>query len=381
VRIVFLTHNFPRTPDDVSGAFLATLARALIERGHDVRVVAPSDRGKTGAPTLEGIPVRRVRYAAPEREVLAYRGTMAEAIRSLSGVRALAGLWRSLRHAARDEVRAGADLVHAHWWVPGGLAAPPGVPLVLTSHGTDAALLERSALARAVAGPLYRRATVVTAVSTAAAGWIGSAVRRSVDHAHISPMPVDVGRFTGWSEGGGGAVVLGRLAPQKRVHLAIEAIAGMAREGRTTRLTIIGAGPELPRLEGLAQSLGISSQVTFAGAIAPGEVFAALSRADVLLFPAEREGFGLAAAEALMSGVPVVACEDGGGALDVVPRAGAGRIVAPTAPALAEAASAVLDDPSRFTAARAAGEAWRKRLAPSHVAEICERWYLEALDA
>ena len=38
-----------------------------------------------------------------------------------------------------------------------------------------------------------------------------------------------------------------------------------------------------------------------------------------MLFPAQGEGFGLAAAEALMAGVPVVACWDGGGLLDVVP--------------------------------------------------------------
>ena len=45
-----------------------------------------------------------------------------------------------------------------------------------------------------------------------------------------------------------------------------------------------------------------------------------------MLFPARDEGFGLTAAEALMAaGVPVVACTDGGGVLDVVPSSGAGR--------------------------------------------------------
>jgi len=43
VRVVFLTHNYPRWPGDLSGAFLATLAAALVRRGVEVRVVAPSD--------------------------------------------------------------------------------------------------------------------------------------------------------------------------------------------------------------------------------------------------------------------------------------------------------------------------------------------------
>ena len=85
MRVVFLTHNYPRFAGDVAGAFLATLARALVARGTEVRVVAPSDGGDVGAPELDGIPVRRVRYGTPAEETLAYRGTMAEAGRSLAG--------------------------------------------------------------------------------------------------------------------------------------------------------------------------------------------------------------------------------------------------------------------------------------------------------
>ena len=151
MRVVFLTHNFPRWPGDVSGNFLVPLAHGLGRRGVEVVVVAPADAGDVGAEEFEGIRVRRVRYAPPENETLAYRGTMMDAVRLQGGARALFGLWRSLRAAARAEVRAGAQVVHAHWWVPGGLAAPRGVPLVLTMHGTDARLLERSGLARLLA--------------------------------------------------------------------------------------------------------------------------------------------------------------------------------------------------------------------------------------
>jgi hypothetical protein len=92
VRVVFLTHNFPRWPGDLSGSFLGTLATALTARGVEVRVVAPSDEGKGGEDEVGGVPVRRVRYASARLETLAYRGTMTAALRAPGGWRALAGL-------------------------------------------------------------------------------------------------------------------------------------------------------------------------------------------------------------------------------------------------------------------------------------------------
>ena len=100
-----------------------------------------------------------------------------------------------------------------------------------------------------------------------------------------------------------------------------------------------------------------------------------------MLFPAQGEGFGLAAAEALMAGVPVVACWDGGGLLDVVPETGAGRLTLPSAEALSDATLDLLQDPDRMALARLVGESWRARLSPDHVAELCEGWYREALGA
>jgi glycosyltransferase involved in cell wall biosynthesis len=378
VRVVFLTHNYPRWPGDLSGAFLATLAAALVRRGVEVRVVAPSDEGKGGEEERDGIFVRRVRYASPRLESIAYRGTMAAALRAPGGWRALAGLWRALRRAAKEEIAAGADLVHAHWWVPAGLAAPAGAPLVLTVHGTDAALLRDSRLARRLARPVFARARVVTAVSRELAGWVQTATGRHVAPSQVHPMPADSASWP-WTTGGGGTIAVARLTAQKRINLAIETTAFLASCGHDLPLTIVGDGPERERLERQVQRLGIGAFVRFVGAVAPAEVTGYLASADLMLFPAQGEGFGLAAAEALMVGVPVVACWDGGGLLDVVPESGAGRLTLPSAEALSDAALDLLQDPDRLSLARLVGESWRARLSPEHVAEVCEGWYREAL--
>jgi glycosyltransferase involved in cell wall biosynthesis len=378
VRVVFLTHNYPRWAGDVSGAFLATLARALVGRGIEVRVIAPSDEGRGGEEELDGVPVRRVRYASARAETLAYRGTMQAALRGPGGLRALAGLWRALRRAAREEARDGTDLFHAHWWVPGGMAVPNGARSVLTVHGTDAALLRRSRIARTLARPVFQRATVVTAVSRELAGWVQTGAGRFVDPAHVQAMPVDSSSLP-WSVGGDGAIVIARLTAQKRVDLAIETVAFLASCGHELPLTVVGDGPERGSLERLVEKLGVGPFVRFVGAVPSAEVPGYLARADLMIFPAQGEGFGLVAAEALMAGVPVVACWDGGGVLDVVPPNGAGRLTLPSPEAMGDAILGLLLEHDRRDMARLVGESWRARLAPNHVAEICEGWYREAL--
>jgi glycosyltransferase involved in cell wall biosynthesis len=380
VRVVFLTHNFPRWPGDLSGAFLGILAGALVRRGIEVSVLAPSDQGRGGEEAVDGVTVRRVRYASAGAETVAYRGTMQRALRGPGGWRALAGLWRALRKEARRELEAGADLVHAHWWVPAGLAVPRGARTVLTVHGTDAALLRHSRIARVLARPVFERAKVVTAVSRELAGWVQSGVGRFIAPAHIQPMPVDTRAYP-WTRGGAGAVVVARLTAQKRVHLAVETIAFLASCGHDLPLTIVGDGPERGALERQVERLGIAPFVHFVGAVPPTEIAGYLAHADVMIFPAQGEGFGLAAAEALMTGVPVVACWDGGGVLDIVPEAGAGRLTLPSPEAMSDAILDLLHDPDHRAVSRLVGESWRARLAPAHVAEICEGWYHEALGA
>jgi glycosyltransferase involved in cell wall biosynthesis len=251
---------------------------------------------------------------------------------------------------------------------------------VLTVHGTDAALLRRSRIARRLARPVFHGAAVVTTVSRELATWVQNGVGRHVGQAYIQPMPVDSATRP-WTSGGGGAVVVARLTAQKRVSLAIDALAVLISCGHELPLTIIGDGPERPALARQVERLGIGPFVRFVGAVPALEVQQYLSTADVMIFPAQGEGFGLAAAEALMSGVPVVACWDGGGVLDVVPESGAGRLTLPSPDPLADTVLDLLSDPDRLALTRLVGESWRARLAPDHVAEVCEGWYREALGA
>jgi glycosyltransferase involved in cell wall biosynthesis len=360
VRVIFLTPLYPRWPGDFSGAALGSLARALVRRGVSVRVIAPGEESVSQT-ELDGIPVRRVRFAGP-----------------LLGWSAMLRMWRALRAAARHELSAGADLVHAHGCLPAGLASPIQVPLVLTTDGADTALLRRSRIARSLARRVAQRATVVTSVSREVGESIQSFTSRFVGPSQIHPMPMDT-KGRPWTRGGAGAVVLASLVSAARVELAIETAAVLASCGHNLPLTIVGDGPERGALEQRAERLGVSALVRFVGALPPDQARGYLGRADLLLFTAQGDGAGLAALEALITGVPVVACWDSGAAVDIVPESGAGRLTLPSAEGLAESVLELQADGDRLAMGRLVGEAWRARLAPDNVAELCEGWYRDAL--
>ncbi len=377
MRVVFLTHTYPRWPGDLSGAPLGSLARALVRRGISVRVVAPGD-DSTNKSELDGIPVHRVPSPVPRGQSSADHDPVAAILRSPLGWGGLLRLWRALKSAARHELMAGADLVHAHWWVPAGLATPRSIPTVLTVHGPDASILRRSRLARALARPLFQRAAVVTAVSRQVGELVQNLAGRLVGPDRVHPMPID-SRSHPWTRGGGGGVVLARLVDPERVELAIQTVAVLASCGHELPLSIIGDGPERAALEQRARQLGVSALVRFLGDLPPEQARGYLGKADLLLFTACGEGTALPALEALIAGVPVIACWDSGAAVDVVPESGAGRLSLPSAEALADNVLGLQADPDRLAIGRLVGEAWRSRLAPDHVAELCEGWYRDAL--
>lgn len=381
MRVLFLTHNYPRTAGDVAGAFLHPLAVTLRELGVDVQVIAPSDRGQGGEAMLDGVPVRRVRYAVAPRETLAYGGTMLQALRSVSGWRALAGLHDAFRREVRRQLQEHPDtVVHAHWWVPAALALPAGVRHVVTCHGTDVRLLRGPLPIRWLGRRVLRRATVITTVSRPLAVIISRVTGRDIPDDQVQPMPIPaVDRPV--SSGGGGIVVLGRLSAQKRINLALESYALARQQGVTVPLVIVGDGTERAALEAQVSRLDLGESVRFVGAVAPTAIPEFLSRADLLLMPAENEGFGLAAAEALIQGVPVVACIDGGGLEELVSAEGAGCVVAPRPAAIASAMHDVLNSSGAREAAARAGEVWRTRLSPEYVADRCLDWYQRVLAA
>lgn len=103
------------------------------------------------------------------------------------------------------------------------------------------------------------------------------------------------------------AVMVNRLAPQKRVDIAIRAWESVVREVPGARLDVYGDGPLRAELQQLIDGLGLSSSVTLRGATRERD--AILDTAAVFVSTSDFEGQGLSIAEALARGVAVVATD------------------------------------------------------------------------
>ncbi|MBV9817422.1 MAG: glycosyltransferase family 4 protein [Solirubrobacterales bacterium] len=170
------------------------------------------------------------------------------------------------------------------------------------------------------------------------------------------------------------ALVVGRLTPEKGIDVAIDACGRLGLD-----LVVAGDGPERERLAARAAAdrppaAGRAARaVRFLGAVAPAELAALRRRAVIGLMPSRSaETFGLAAAEAMAAGLPMVASRIG--ALpELVPEQ---WLAAPGDPgALAETIERVCADPSAPARAR---EAARATCAPEVVAPALRAAYEHA---
>jgi glycosyltransferase involved in cell wall biosynthesis len=105
---------------------------------------------------------------------------------------------------------------------------------------------------------------------------------------------------------------LGRLVGWKGVDIVLDVFAEVKRQTPSAELWIIGDGPELPRLQRQAESLGLSGAVTFHGWTAPQECPRLLAQCDVFLYPSVFDCGGAVVLEAMSLGLTVVALNWGG---------------------------------------------------------------------
>jgi glycosyltransferase involved in cell wall biosynthesis len=153
----------------------------------------------------------------------------------------------------------------------------------------------------------------------------------------------------------------GRLVRWKGVEYIIEALPRLTTPN--VRLWIAGQGPYQPDLEALAARLGVAERIRWLGTVPQGPMPALYRAADVLVGASfVNETFGIALAEAMACGRPVVASRFGGFP-EVVEDGVTGLLFAPQDAAdLAAKLDTVLADPTRAAAMGQAGRARVLRL-------------------
>jgi teichuronic acid biosynthesis glycosyltransferase TuaC len=359
VRILVLSHLYPSPADPTAGTFVHEQVSALIELGHDVRVVSPKGfappllkrwaryRDVPGGDRVEGVPVLYPRKV------------------TLPGGRL--GHWNgeSMRIAisgplARIRTRWQFDVIHAHMLVPDGWAAARvgarlGVPVLATAHRAD--VLDVPARGGAQRTQVEQAVATVDQVVA-----VSQAMKAACDALATPKRPVAVvpnGADTrvffprdrrearqrlGLPQDERIITFVGVLTPRKGIDTLIESMGILARSADAPLLTIGGIGELRDALETRARELGVLERIRFVGKVAHDEVAWWMAAGDVFCLPSLSEGLPTVVCEAMACGRAVVATAVDG-TPEIVDDGATGLLVPPRdARSLATALTRVLDD-------------------------------------
>ena len=156
-------------------------------------------------------------------------------------------------------------------------------------------------------------------------------------------------------------VAVARLIEHKRITMLLEAVALLHADGTPVTCRIIGDGPQRAALHQRARALGIAHAVDFRHDVREQkDVYALVKAAKVAVFPSAREGFGIAALEAIACAVPVVTTSAPDNlAQHLVAQSANGVVCDPSAAAIAAAVKGVLaDSGTRSHYEREGDQAW-----------------------
>ena len=325
------------------------LARGLGARGHEILVLAPRPADDAPLPSM-GSPGPEPRYAwLPSYQLPRIAPPMYRMPLPHPGAAAL----REARAFAPDVVHTHSPFVSGHF--ARSVARARRAPLVFTHHtrfgdyghylGPLAApgrLLTEAYLRRwwsgcdAVIAPSTDLAGEIRSRLAGRPGPIVRVIPTGVDVDGLQALePPDLRAAHGWEADALIVASLGRLAPEKRPELVLEAVAVALRTAPQARLLVIGDGPSAGDLRRRASEPDLAGRVAFTGRLPRPEALRALRGADLFAFASRTETQGLVLAEALAAGLPAVAV-DGPGVRDSV-RDGIDGIIVPHSGADADA--------------------------------------------
>jgi glycosyltransferase involved in cell wall biosynthesis len=218
-------------------------------------------------------------------------------------------------------------------WGPvgGAVVTPRELWGFLGWRGVLVELIDRLAVRVFGALPASKRAcrlaTVRVVQNEATRDRLPISIRRSalvLNHALFAELPDATSGGRAGAHRGQHCVFVGALDTRKGARLAVHALRHAAP---SVHLDIIGSGTERRSLEHLARRLGVADRTHFRGAQPREEVLRAVRTAAAAVFTGLREEGGLALAEAMLVGTPVVVLAHGGAEAIAACTTDPGRVV------------------------------------------------------
>jgi len=222
----------------------------------------------------------------------------------------------------------GIQLLHVHYAIPHAYAAYMAqqmlldegilVPIVTTLHGTDITLVGSHPFYKPAVTFSINKSDAVTSVSES----LKMDTMRLFDikkDIHVVPNFIDLEKHVhGFTDCQRGMMAedheriithISNMREVKQIPDVIKIFYNIQKE-IPAKLMLVGEGPEKEGAELLVEELGITDRVVFFGN--SYEIDRILCFSDLFLLPSQTESFGLAALEAMASGVPVISTNTGG---------------------------------------------------------------------
>ena len=312
MRVLMLATSFPKYHGDTTAPFIAEIAAGVVAHGVAVRILLPHHREFRHEAIERGVELRTFRYAPhPSWALWGY----AEALQADVGLRRRAlyvtpfaliastwSLWRQAR-----EFRP--DVIHGHWLLPNGLPAMIvawlcGVPLVISMHGSDVAMAERTSLYRRIAGWIFGR----THFATACSGDLHQrALALGADPATTITLPYGVATSEfrpdmhdrAWIAHRFGiaatvplVVAVGRFVTKKGFQHLLRTLPTLRAIYPQLRLLIAGYGDLHDEYVAIIDALGVADMVVMPGQLLRDEVARVIASADVYCVPSVHDELG-----------------------------------------------------------------------------------------
>ena len=327
MRALVFSSLYPNSVQPQFGLFVHRRVEALVQRGVEVRVVAPVPWVPPGLKigrwkTMAAIPAAErlgdIRITHPRYLHAPGLGMYVQA----------RNLYRAtLSHLQQIRREFDFDFIDAHYLYPDGVAATHlanklGVPVVLTARGSDVNLLPSYPLVRRQISGALKRADAIVGVS----GALSNAMQQlgaPPERTFVIPNGIDRDRFhfgepllareqLNLFSDETMLLSVGNLNELKGHRLIIEAVARLRDKGKRVSLHIFGEGEERSNLETCISEWKLQEQVTLHGSFPNERLRRWYQAATLFVLASSREGWPNVLNEALACGLPVVATNVGG---------------------------------------------------------------------
>lgn len=307
LRVAFVTETYPPEVNGVA-LTLARMVEGVQQRNHHVQLIRPrqsSASPDTAVPAahevlMRGLPIPRyanLRMGLPARRALVrlwstHRPDVVHiATEGPLGWSALQAALH-LRLPVCSDFRTNFHAYSQHYGV-GWLRRPIMAYLRKFHNQTQCTMVPTEALRHSLAEAGFRNVLVVS---------------RGVDVERFQPRHRSLPLRASWGVADDEVVVacVGRLAPEKNLGLLLTAYEAICSQGLRARLLIVGDGPLREELRARCPGALLVGQRSGA------DLAAHYASADLFVFPSKTETFGNVTAEAMASGLPVLAFDDAG---------------------------------------------------------------------